>query len=45
MGDFVPEDMITVEVEPGIDHSFIEVAPEVGTHMRGAFFTTNAPGT
>ena len=45
MSDFVPEDMISIEVEAGTESTLHEDAPEIGTFMRGAFFTTNAPGS
>jgi len=45
MGDFVPEDMLTVEINPREEISMHEDVAEKNTYMRGAFFVNAPPGT
>lgn len=45
MSDFVPEDMLTVEIQPREEISIHEDAPETETYIRGAFFVNAPPGT
>lgn len=45
MSDFVPEDMLSVELEAGKEVSLHEDSPDENIMMRGAYFTTSPPGT
>jgi len=45
MSDFVPEDMLTVEINPREEISIHEDVDKKETFIRGAFFVNAAPGT
>ena len=45
MTDFVPDDMLTVELQPREEMSLHEEAPEDSIYMRGAYFVNAPPGT
>jgi hypothetical protein len=44
MSDFVPEDMLAVELQPREEISIHEDAPYDSIYMRGAYFVNAAPG-
>jgi len=44
MSDFVPDDMLTVELQPREEISIHEDAPIESIYMRGAYFVNSLPG-
>merc|ERR1711939_252316 len=44
MSDFVPDDMLTVELQPREEISLHEDAPVESIYMRGAYFVNSLPG-
>ena len=44
MSDFVPEDMLSVQINAGDEVSLHEDAPQDSIYMRGAYFVTTPPG-
>jgi len=45
MSDFVPDDMLTVELQPREEISLHEDASKDPLYIRGAYFVNAAPGT
>ena len=45
MSDFVPDDMLTVEIDPREEISLHEDAPEESIYIRGAYFVNAPAGT
>ena len=45
MTDFVPDDMLTVLLNPREEMSLHEDAPEDSIYIRGAYFVSSSPGT
>lgn len=45
MSDFVPDDMLTVELQAREEISLHEDAPKDSIYIRGAYFVNAAPGT
>lgn len=44
MSDFVPDDMLTAELQPREEISIHEDAPYESIYMRGAYFVNSQPG-
>ena len=45
MGDFVPDDMLQVVLDPRTEISLHEDAPDDSIYMRGAYFVNADAGT
>ena len=45
MSDFVPEDMLSVQINAGDEVSLHEDAPQESIYMRGAYFVSAPLGT
>ena len=44
MSDFVPDDMLTIDLNPREEVSLHEDAPDSSIYMRGAYFVNTAAG-
>ena len=45
MADFVPNDMLSVQLNPREEISLHEDAPDKSTYIRGAYFVNAPPGS